>query len=67
MGMPSDPTGSAVGQAGLAPSRQRAKELIAEGQVLVNGVKAVKPSYQAPADAVLEILGEPYPIPAGLG
>ncbi|HOB40027.1 MAG: TlyA family RNA methyltransferase [Limnochordia bacterium] len=52
---------------GLAPSRQRAKELIAEGQVLVNGVKAVKPSYQAPADAVLEILGEPLPYPSRAG
>lgn len=52
----------------LAPSRQRAKELITGGQVLVDGMKTVKPSAQVSAHASIEIVGGslPYPSRAGL-
>ena len=52
----------------LAPSRQRAKELITSGQVLVHGAKVIMPGARVAADARVEILGEPlgYPSRAGL-
>lgn len=53
---------------GLASSRQRAKELIEGGQVLVNGVRVEKPSAKTALDASLAIVGDtlPYPSRAGL-
>jgi len=52
----------------LAPSRQRAKELILGGQVLVDGAQAGKPSAKVSRNASLQIVGEtlPYPSRAGL-
>jgi 23S rRNA (cytidine1920-2'-O)/16S rRNA (cytidine1409-2'-O)-methyltransferase len=52
----------------FAPSRQRAKELIISGQVLVGGEKSSKPGVRVPADADIEVLGQPlsYPSRAGL-
>ncbi|MBR6359257.1 MAG: TlyA family RNA methyltransferase [Lachnospiraceae bacterium] len=43
---------------GLAPSRERAKELIKNGQVSVNGKVISKASYETPDDAVVKITGE---------
>lgn len=43
---------------GLVGGRDRAKELIAEGLVLVNNRKAEKPSQKIDADAALEILND---------
>ena len=53
---------------GYASSRQRAKELTQQGQVLVNGQPITKPSFDVPMDAQIEILGEQlaYPSRAGL-
>ncbi|NMA61529.1 MAG: TlyA family RNA methyltransferase [Firmicutes bacterium] len=55
-------------QLGLAPSRQRAKELITSGQVYVNGNPISKPSWGVPLGSKLEIKGETllYPSRAGL-
>jgi len=46
---------------GLAPSRQKAKELILSGAVYMNGRKAVKPSEKVTEDSVPEIRGEVLP------
>lgn len=43
---------------GLISGRDRAKELIARGLVLVNGTVAQKPSEKYPADIPLEVSGE---------
>jgi len=53
---------------GLAPSRQRAKELICQGQVLVDGEARTKPSTNVSSQAIVEVLGMqlPYPSRAGL-
>lgn len=53
---------------GLVSSRQRAKELIEEGQVLVNGKTSTKASAPIPDDAVIEVVGSVlhYPSRAGL-
>ena len=53
---------------GLVSSRQRAKELIEEGLVVVNGKRSAKPSTQVSSDATIEVLGSvlPYPSRAGL-
>lgn len=52
---------------GLVPSRQRAKELILQGQVMVNGEKITKPSTNVRAEAAVEILGPPLPYPSRAG
>ncbi|NMB01848.1 MAG: TlyA family RNA methyltransferase [Firmicutes bacterium] len=53
---------------GLAASRQRAKELVRQGQVVVEGRQLTKPSSVVQVDADVEILGTPllYPSRAGL-
>lgn len=53
---------------GLVASRQRAKELILQEQVIVNGEKLSKPSSNVQLDASIEVLGKPlnYPSRAGL-
>lgn len=53
---------------GLVPSRQRAKELILQGQVLVKGHVQTKPSIKVQLDADIELLGQllKYPSRAGL-
>ena len=43
---------------GLVSGRDRAKELIAQGQVLVNGQKAVKPAQKYEEDVQMEILND---------
>ena len=43
---------------GLVSGRDRAKELIAQGQVLVNGQKATKAAQKYDADVPLEILND---------
>lgn len=55
-------------QQGLAPSRQRAKELILQGQVLVDGERVAKASAKVHEQAKVEILGQTlaYPSRAGL-
>ena len=45
----------------LAPSRERAQELIAAGLVTVDGAPAEKPSLNVTEDAVIEVLGEVNP------
>jgi 23S rRNA (cytidine1920-2'-O)/16S rRNA (cytidine1409-2'-O)-methyltransferase len=47
---------------GLARSRRRANELVAQGQVRVGGAPAVRPSQQIPPDQTLEVVGgqDPY-------
>ncbi len=45
----------------LAPSRERAKALIMAGVVYVAGVKADKAGDMVPADAEVEVRGEPLP------
>lgn len=44
-------------QKALAPSRERAKALIMEGIVFVNGVREDKPGTTVPADADIEVRG----------
>ena len=53
---------------GLTPSRQRAKELILQGQVLVEGRTNTKPGTRLSPDAEISIQGVPlaYPSRAGL-
>mgnify|MGYP000859439031 FL=1 len=53
---------------GFAPSRQRAKELIFEGQVIVDGKPSTKPSINVALDANIRVLGTTlaYPSRAGL-
>ncbi|NLL43249.1 MAG: TlyA family RNA methyltransferase [Firmicutes bacterium] len=53
---------------GFAPSRQRAKELILQGQVIIEGKQITKPSADVPCGAKTEVLGAPlaYPSRAGL-
>ncbi|HKM43559.1 MAG TPA: TlyA family RNA methyltransferase [Limnochordia bacterium] len=53
---------------GIVSSRQRAKELIGEGQVLVDGKPGMKPSLNISSEAKIEVLGNalPYPSRAGL-
>ncbi len=43
---------------GLAKSRERAKELIKSGQVVVDGKTAAKPSFEVPEGCDLQIIGE---------
>lgn len=52
---------AALVQRGLVPSRQRAKELIAEGQVQVNGTCRMKPAYGVTETDRLEVLGKQLP------
>jgi len=53
---------------GLAASRERARDLIAEGAVLVDGVTVQKPSKTLPESAVIEVkaAGNPWVSRAGL-
>lgn len=53
---------------GFASSRQRAKELLTQGQVMVNGKYSTKPSLDVPYGATIEIFGAPlsYPSRGGL-
>lgn len=46
---------------GLAKSRERARAMIMEGKVLVNGTTATKPGMQVKVDASLELKGEDIP------
>lgn len=43
---------------GYVKSRERAKQLVKAGQVLVNGIVISKPSYDVAENAVIEITGE---------
>jgi 23S rRNA (cytidine1920-2'-O)/16S rRNA (cytidine1409-2'-O)-methyltransferase len=43
---------------GLARSRRRASELVAQGHVTVAGLPAVRPSQRVPRDDALEVLGD---------
>jgi 23S rRNA (cytidine1920-2'-O)/16S rRNA (cytidine1409-2'-O)-methyltransferase len=50
-----------MAETGMAESREQAKLLVMAGAVLVNGIKAAKPSQTAAEDALIEILREsPY-------
>jgi 23S rRNA (cytidine1920-2'-O)/16S rRNA (cytidine1409-2'-O)-methyltransferase len=46
---------------GLAPSRARARILVAAGAVTVDGLRAVKPSQRVAEDAALALTGDPLP------
>jgi 23S rRNA (cytidine1920-2'-O)/16S rRNA (cytidine1409-2'-O)-methyltransferase len=46
-------------ESGRAESREKAQALIMAGEVLVNGVKAVKAGQSVPAGAAIQILGRP--------
>ncbi|HBN95009.1 MAG TPA: TlyA family rRNA (cytidine-2'-O)-methyltransferase, partial [Firmicutes bacterium] len=52
---------------GLAPSRQRAKELICQGQVIVDGEQSIKPSASVPSEATIQVLGLPFAYPSRAG
>ena len=47
-----------LAESGLVKSRERAKELIKAGQVLVNGIKAEKPSVNVDGSIDIKITGE---------
>ncbi|MCK9525738.1 MAG: TlyA family RNA methyltransferase [Limnochordia bacterium] len=53
---------------GLVSSRQRAKELIGQGQILVDGQLSRKPSMDISSESKIEVVGTalPYPSRAGL-
>ena len=51
----------AVVQAGLAPSRQRAKALISGGQIQVNGKVCSKPAFGVSESDQLELIGSDIP------
>ena len=57
----------AVAQRGLTRSRSAARQLILDGQILVNGVSEKRPSRRVTVDAVFEIVGviPPYVSRAG--
>lgn len=45
-------------EAGLAPSRERARALVMEGLAYINGQKAEKPGQKVPPEASVEVRGE---------
>ena len=44
---------------GLAPTREKAQALILAGQIHINGRRADKAGMPVPADARVELVGEP--------
>jgi len=51
----------ALVEAGLAPSRARARAMIAAGAVRLDGAKATRPAQPAPPGTAIEITGDPLP------
>ena len=46
---------------GLAPSREKARVLVMAGEVYVGNERVTKPDKKFPADAIIEIKGDPIP------